>query len=472
MARSRAGGPAFAGTLRRFALLLALGATAPESCGAATAHADPSSADPREAMSALPNRIREDSLLFARGLPAQRFDSLMIAVARDLKTARRVKSSGGTCRLLRFEGVALAMAGRGLAAAPVLDEALAIGEARRDTALMLPILRWRTYVAGMLGRLDDQERLARRLITIAEAVNDLRYQAVGHNFVGWIALHRGENQLARTHLEKAVRMQRSLHNGQDEAVALTALGSALMALGENDAARRNYLHQIELARELKSQWSEAEALNDLGTLEMVVGDPAQAVHYFQAAHDYHCSKGETPDCASSLIELASAESDQGRQEVALSLGREGLAIAERHGYNLLRGGFLDVIATGEERLGRQEAAAGAWNQLLALGDTVDVGTRIDAVIGLARVRAHEGRSRDALDLVQRATLGLAPRASRSKALILEHELAWREYGCGEIDQALRRGTKIGAESDSLGLLDHVASGRDGAVAARSHGRCP
>jgi tetratricopeptide (TPR) repeat protein len=389
----------------------------------------------------LAQRVLEDSLGFAVALPTGRFETVHPSLARDIAEARGAGENGLLTRLLRIQGVAFAMSGDGRQATPALDEGLRLNEARRDTSMLLTLLRWRTYVAGMLGRLDEQEGFARRLIAVAEADSNARFIAVGHNFLGGIARQRGDLKSARFHLQLAVERQRALHNEQDEAVALTAYGATLMDLGEYDAARRGYARQLDIARRSHNTWSEAQALNDLGRLENEVGDPARGVEYLRRAYQIHRARGETPDAAGALVNLASAELELGRAANAVDLAREGLAMCERHGFGRMRGSFLIAIATAEEQLGQRDAAEREWNRVMALADTATSQQRALAVMGLARNLDDSGREAEGLALVERAAPELLSRLGDADAAEFVVGLARRLYLAGRVSEAVVAGRR-------------------------------
>ena len=250
-------------------------------------------------------------------------------------------------QLLRFQGVALAMSGNGRTAAAPLEEAHSLALAQRDTAQALLALRWRTYVAGMLGDYVRQEALSAELLALARAARDARYQSVALNFSGWLAMRRGDYPRARSQLEQAVVIQRRHQLEDDEVIALTSLGSVLMYTGEMDMARGVFARQLEIAQRRNLPWSVAQAFNGLGSLEMAAGDPALAADYFGRARALHCGAGETYDCAISIFNLVNTAVGIGHPEQAIALAREGGAMAERRGYARLRPAFALQVARAE-----------------------------------------------------------------------------------------------------------------------------
>ncbi len=398
-------------------------------------------------------RLHEDSLRFVAGVTPARWDSLNTAFLRDVADARRERDDFALSRLLTFQGAGYAMIGDALHAAPALDEAIPITEAAADTAWLMITLRWRAYTAGMLGRLDEQQRFAARLVTIAEAESSAKFLAIGHSFLGWIARQRGDLRQARVYLERAVEGERALHDEAEEAFARTAYGATLADLGEYAAARRSYARQLEIARRLKLSYNEAQAYNDLGVLEKRGGDPGRSVDYFRRAYEVLRQRGETPDAVAALINLTYAEMSLGRATSAADMAREGLEICARRGFGRLRGNLLVASAGCEEMLGHEQAAEATWRRIVALGDSVAVDTRAFAILGLSRALQRSGRSAEGLALVDESAKSLLPRLGRDMAA--QYELGWAD-----------RLVRAGRHADALAIAQRTVTGPAAAVERR------
>lgn len=414
------------------AATVALAALAAVSLAAA---APPSRRAPRAAPS-LAERVHADSLRFSRGVNKPAFDSLGAIMRRDIAEARRVNDPAALEKLLGLIGVGHALAGDGAAASAALDEALALGRANPDTTWVLTLLRFRAYSAGMLGRYDEQQRFAERLIAIAEARGDERFIAVGHNFLGWIERQRGQLRAAQRHLERAVEAQRRLDNETDEAIARTAYGAVLMDLGEFAAARRSYERQLDIARRLNLGWTEAQAWNDLALLETLVGDPSLAAEHLRRAYELHRARGETPDAAQALFNLAAAELRVGHAKNAGDLGRQGLEMSVRRGFQNERANFIALLASVEEAEGRPAAAERQYRAVMALGDTASPTTRAIGLLGVCRSLEAAGRDAEALALLEPRVPELLSRLPREEAAELRLGRSKRLFGAGRLQESL------------------------------------
>lgn len=393
-------------------------------------------------------RVVADSLLLARAMQGQRVDSLIEILDRDVATARRRGDRGPLVRLLRLRGVGHALASRP-AAIPDLDEALRLSEALGDSTLMMASLRWRAYMAGVQERFDEQERLARRLLGLAEAAADARMQAVAQNFIGWIARQRGDYRAALSHLEAAARAHRRSGNETEEAVVLTALGSVQIRLGDYSGARATCGRQLEIARRLGNRWLEAQAQTGLGTIESLVGDPIRALDAHRSAWEIQRSFGETVDAAKALAALIHSQHQAGRLEDAIVLGREAVAMCERRGFHSTRSAFLAQMGWIETDLDHPDAADRAWRRVLAMGDSADVESRVSAVQGLARRLGYANRPEEMRELLRARLPDLLPRCSSRSRLELQAALI-QALGSGHRwQEALGLAEKWGAAAESL-----------------------
>lgn len=427
--------------------------------GVLVARADLAVAEaPGARFTALRRAVVEDSLLLARSNSASRSESLAVALARDIPIARRSADRWALGRLLLMRGVAGALSGDGPAALPALNEALALAESGRDTSLTLAALRWRAYTAGMLGHFDEQSALASRLIAIAKAAGDRRYQAIGHNFVGWNAYQKADLLRAREHLELAMALHRRMRNESDEAIVATPLGATLEGLGEYDSAREVYLRQLELARRLGLTRTEALALRNLGWLEMTVGDPARAATFLREACDEQRALGATLDLVDALIGLSWAESRAGRVENGVALASEALGVSERRGYQFARSRCLLTIANFEEHRGHYDAAEAAWRRILALGDSAEAGNRAKAMLGVARMRQREGHAEESRTLIERANRELAPRLGVEGQAQLGLALSSDLVDAGRFTEAGRIARRVVAEAEPRRLWLFVCNG--------------
>jgi len=397
------------------------------------------------------DRLRADSLMLDRALATQRFDSVSSALQRDLAELRGRASPRQVTRLLVMQGIARVMSGWGRESIAPLDEAAGIALARRDTALALVALRWRTYAAGMLGDFVRQEALADSLDRLAVAARDDRYRSVALNFSGWLAMRRGDLAAARARLERAVAIQRRLGLDQDESIALTTLGSVLGRTGDIAAARAVYARQLELARRAGNRWTEAQVFAGLGSVEILAGDAELAAEYYRRALDFHCGAGETYDCAASIFNWSSTLLAAGRTDSAVAVARRGLDLSVRRGYAPIRSGFLAQIARGELARGRVDAARRAWTAIGALGDTADAEAHALAALGLSNILRRERRYAEGVVTIERAltrTSGLLPLSTSAglRGARLGHLLA-----AGRVDEVARTGPGLAREAAAASL---------------------
>lgn len=419
----------------------------------------------------LRDRVTADSLMFERGLASGRLDSVRVLLREDVRAARASADSSALTALLRLHGISLAMAGRTREAEPPLEEAERLALAREDSLAAMTALRWRTYLAGARADHSLQARLSARLLTLARAARNERFESVALNFSGWLAFQRGEHAVARRTLAEAVSIQRRLGLLEDEAIALTSLAATLRAMGERGAARVAHARQIAIARQRGFAWSEAQALRDLAELEMEAGDPALAQSYYRRALEMHCAIGEGFDCASSILGLADCDLEMGRPADALMLSRRGLGMADRGGFPRLRASFLILIGRAERERGRESAADSAWAAVLAMGDAAGPSALAQAAEAVAESHMRAAAPRAALSVIDTAIQRIGPRLSQRALLDLRIRRLQARLDAKRPETVVEEGERLAHAAMEAGLPPQARRAlHSAALAASALGR--
>ena len=400
-----------------------------------------------------PAIVRADSLLFARALASQTFDSLLVALDAHIPLARRDGRRDYLGRALTAQGVAWLRSGDAQRAEAALAEATEVALAAADTAQALLALQQRAYTAGTQGDLATQRDHAVRMLDLARRSGQRASVAIAENFLGWNFLQRGDQRSALEHLELAVLAHRELQNDADEAIALTSYGGALFELGHFETAAAAYTRQIELAHRLENQWLHGQALVGLADVQWQVGDPAAAIGHYTAARHVQQLRSSPIDEALVLLRLSSMEREQNRPQTAERIAREALAICERHGFSRVRASGLNELAQAQAACGRVAAATQSWQEVLAMGEAADGDSRVDAALGLTRLLLQQGDVHAARGIVERAQSDLADEcALHSRHLLLAH-LAETRRAAGDLDGADVAARTLLAQAETHGLLD-------------------
>lgn len=345
----------------------------------------PATADPADSARAIWSRGEQDS---AHAFLDGAIDRARAAASADLG------------ELLRLQGAmytAVGIADRGI---PPLEEALALAEARGDSAEVLETLRWLAPAHSQRGELDEGERLAERWKARAEDAGlDLRRcQALSH--LGWIAMQRNQTDKAARILEE-VREELPAIDGHDarrtEATVAVELGNVRIDQGRYADARVMLEEGCSLAEQAQNLWTLGHAENDLGFLAFFFGDLDEAAARFEAAVDAQRRDGNDRDAIGPLMNRALLEAERGRYDEARARLRECVDLCENRGFG-------------------KEAAQG-WSQL-------------------AEIRLSIGDPDGALEEFRRA-LQAYPAAS-----LADHA----DIARGEVEALLARGDAAGADS--------------------------
>jgi CHAT domain-containing protein len=210
----------------------------------------------------------------------------------------------------------------------------------------------------------------------------------------------GRNAAALEKLEKAL----GLHPTQPLSTEVQAsLGAAYLASGRVTEAERALAAAIDGARKSEQTRTLAAALNDLGNLRAAQGRFGEAQRDYRDAGEAAERAGNKALALRAATNLARALADDGRPVEAmrtlpgLTAELRRLPASRDKAYGLVSVGRLYV------RLGDRAVGAGVLNEALASAEAAnDARARSSALGYLSEVYEQGGRTRDALQLSQRA----------------------------------------------------------------------
>ena len=323
-----------------------------------------------------------------------------------------------------------------------------IGHAQGESVALLAL--------GMLCRRRRQFERAdehfQRALTLATRVGARREQILSREFLGELALDRGD----------AISAERNIAPALEEAIALapqgdlvaeleTRLGLVFTALGRIDDAQVHLLRGMMVAEHIGDRVEQAIAERGLGRLDAIRGNPAALEAKIRSAAQMFEGLGETYELAVTLALWGEALLDLPKS-VRLRVPLEPVGDAAKRSAALFR--ELGVIALAAE-----------------------------ALITLARLESERDHYDQALSLLEKAEQWLADAGSaeteeRAKALRreLEHQyVAVSLSTCNEF-RALEEANRLFREtSDMNGLLAGTvrlaveSAGGDRGFVAFSHG---
>lgn len=390
-------------------------------------------------------------------------DSSQALLARGLAAARTASDSSLAAGLLVRDGAHAMSRGQALRAEPALREALALAQARGDSATMTAAVRWLSVAVGSQGRLPEARALHRRLLDLAVATADRRHEGWAHVGLAWDAWREGRADEARRGYERAAALFRDAGEAEGEIWAQNGLGTALSRGGDYAAALAAYLRAATLAREAGFAAVEMMALNNAGSLEYSLGDPGRAEERFARARALARAQGQEREAVTPGVNLAICRADLGRLGEAEAALDTCLAEARRGAYRDLEAIVLCETAALRERQERPHEAARAYRRTLALGEAAPFEVRVRALTGLSAALAAADSGAAAVTALARAEPWFAGR--RPDDLELRFRLAfgrrWREAGrereaLGQLRRAAALARRLGLASWRVEALAHAA----------------
>ncbi|MBI4790309.1 MAG: AAA family ATPase [Chloroflexi bacterium] len=138
-----------------------------------------------------------------------------------------------------------------------------------------------SLTAHQQGRHADAERLARRALALAQAVDDLRALAQAHNILGILARSRGKLDEARQELEQSVALADRLQEPEVRAAALNNLALVFADRGELERALELTEQALALCVSQGDRHREAALRNNLADLLHALGRTEEAMAHLK-----------------------------------------------------------------------------------------------------------------------------------------------------------------------------------------------
>jgi predicted ATPase/DNA-binding SARP family transcriptional activator/Tfp pilus assembly protein PilF len=209
------------------------------------------------------------------------------------------------------------------AAAPHLDQALAIFRAVADQHSIGRALMNRGFVAYNLGDYTVARTLLEQSLPILRAVGDTSARAHALSTLGLVAWLQADYPRAQALHQESLNLQRQLGDKWSIAGALGNLGLVAWTQGDYAAARAYHEESLSLRRELEDQLGVAYSLSSLGLVHMHQGDYSAARAYHEESLSLRRELGFKWGIADSLRNLglvAHAEEDHMRAAELLQAG--------------------------------------------------------------------------------------------------------------------------------------------------------
>ena len=285
------------------------------------------------------------------------------------------------------------------------DEALARAESGGDQRVAASVLRSLAIVAGTEGRQDRAGELLDQAIELAQEAGDDQLLRLLLGSSAEMNIWLGRYQVAEKAYGDALSLAAEIGDFSARPLLLAELGWVALLRGDPRTARRLSVEAAELAEDLGTPRVLAHALRLGGESLMRLGDPAGASDSLDRALTVTESLNAPAEvagvrCSQACLALELEDWDEARVHAEETIETSGLAHSMRRttpqwvlGMVSLLGGdsrsaekqFQDSLAAAEERGAPRHEAAFS--------------------LGLAEVRAADGRTSDAANFCKRA-LGL------------------------------------------------------------------
>ncbi len=317
----------------------------------------------------------------------------------------------------------------------------AVDRSAPDVALRLGAALWRFWIAR--GHLMEGRQWLDRLYALPAADALLPTRARVLHGRATVAHNQGDNEEARSTLEKSLELWRALGDEHGTALALNNLAWVDCETSAFDRAEARAREAEALCRRLGDRRGVAVALNNLGWVANYRGLYRAAVAFHRESLDLRRALGDERGIAFALTNLAWAETYHGDYARAEALLDEAAAVAER-AKDAQQSLWIDVLR------GRAARERGAAEQAVALLERC-----------LARWTEGGNKSIRAWTLWALAGAYVdVGECARAEAFLRESRPLWGAIGCawGEAVVACEEGRIARATGDVERARDRFAAG--------------
>ncbi len=252
------------------------------------------------------------------------------------------------------------------AALPLLEQALPLFRARRDTrgeALTLG------YIGYCYEELSDYPRAIQYLdqaLALKRAIGDRDEEGRTLNDLGLVYWDLADYPKANENLDRAVGIAREVHDLKLEGSALSNLGLISDEMGTYDRSLPLYRHALAADRAAHFDRGEANVLGNLGGDDQLLGQFREGLKYYRQARDLDAKDGLKPNLSEDYVDLGLCRLGLGQAEKAIAMFDRAAALA----------GAIDLekVAADAHRdkgsallqLGRYDAARREYRQAIGV----------------------------------------------------------------------------------------------------------
>ncbi|MCK4413751.1 MAG: CHAT domain-containing protein [Candidatus Eisenbacteria sp.] len=370
-----------------------------------------------------------------------------------LPHARATNDSTYLADLLLRKGVVWVTVGQPRPATPVLQEAVGISTALRDSARLCAAVRWTAVALGDLGHNEESRAQYQRLLDLADAIGDRRHQGWARIGLAWHAGRVAEFEAATREYRLAAELLQEAGDLNGLIWARNGLGTMLGELGDHEGAQACYLETARVAHENNLRQVAAYALNNLGTIHYIYGSAEQAMVCFQQSFDLHQEIGSLREAITPANNIVYCQIQLGRLEEAAQTLLDLLDECRQKDHQPLFATLLNNLARVRVRQGRPHEAAALFRQTLARGKTVSFKHQLEALTGLAATLAEVDSTEAALAALE-ARGDIAGQLTGEFIVQWHDELGHRLADAGRWHEALHHLLLAATEAERIGTVGY------------------
>lgn len=341
------------------------------------------------------NRIGEADSVLTVALDAARRQELPVSICYGLLTRGRARVRTRQVEPPRTD----------LTAALAMSDELDLPRWGGSAAIALSV------VSRLQMDLDDSLQWRRRALTLYQAADDARGQAVATHYIGTILLMQGDLTRAMQNFQDALVWARRAESPATEGGVLGEMASVNYLLGDYERALDQYHQAIRLA---PNPWRRGMMLINIGSIHEYRGEYEQAVAVQREALDLMRQVGDHRTEAVALLSLGESLCEQKKFDEGLAYLDEALAVTRE--YDIPMYEAFALKSKGHGLLDRGDNAGA----MTALAEATQIARRIDyfeileyALLGQAMVARREGRPAEALQYLEEALAEVAEVRRRS-----------------------------------------------------------
>jgi class 3 adenylate cyclase/tetratricopeptide (TPR) repeat protein len=262
---------------------------------------------------ALDDDRRRAELATRRSLLAVRtgdFRSQEGAARQAMELAARAQDHELRLNAQRWLADALTRLGDSTKGRELAEKGLAETRVRGLSSLEGRFLNALTIIAARQQDLVAMLDLSRRAVELRRAMGDHRNEAIGLSSLGTGWLELGDLELARRHLEDALRLHRAVGDRALEPIVLANLSQLELWEGNQARAREHALAALDIAEAVQARDLQVLALWSLGNAQLAAEQCAEAAQTFERAQAV----------ARAIDSALQHDAIAGRARVALSIG--------------------------------------------------------------------------------------------------------------------------------------------------------